>query len=142
MNQKAAPSTPQAKQRGSARRGRAAMVLSLPLTSDEQVGGGWGGAGGYWGGANHGSYGFTTLENPNTTVADQLYQCKSTTFSRAPCTDILGGSDLRNFARSYHTGGLQMALSDGSGRFVSDNISLVIWRAVGSRNGNEVTGEW
>lgn len=40
----APPSTPQAKQRGSARRGRAAMVLSLPLTSDEQVGGGWGGA--------------------------------------------------------------------------------------------------
>ncbi|MCA9037235.1 MAG: DUF1559 domain-containing protein [Planctomycetaceae bacterium] len=104
--------------------------------------GGWGGAGGYWGGANHGSYGFTTLENPNTTVPDQVYQCKSTTFPKAPCTSILGGSALRNFARSQHTGGVQVSLSDGSGRFISDNISLDIWRGLGSRNGGEVLGEF
>ena len=104
--------------------------------------GGWGGGGGYWGGANHGSYGFTTLENPNTTVADQVYQCKSTTFPKAPCTSILGGADLRNFARSYHTGGVQFTLCDGSSRFVSENISLAIWRGVGSVNGGEVLGEW
>lgn len=104
--------------------------------------GGWGGAGGYWGGGNHGSYGFTSLETPNTTVADQVYSCKSTVFPNAPCTSIFGGSDLRNFARSYHEGGVQVSLCDGSGRFVSENISLDVWRALGSRNGSEVPGEF
>ena len=104
--------------------------------------GGWGGAGGYWGGGNHGSYGFTSLETPNTTVADQVYSCKSTVFPNAPCTSIFGGIDLRNFARSYHEGGVQVSLCDGSGRFVSENISLDVWRALGSRNGGEVPGEF
>lgn len=104
--------------------------------------GGWGGAGGYWGGANHGAYGFTTLESPNTTVADQVYSCKSTTWPNAPCTAVGGGSALRNFARSMHVGGVQVTLGDGSGRFVSENISITIWRALGSRNGNEVVGEF
>ncbi len=104
--------------------------------------GGWGGAGGYWGGANHGAYGFTTLESPNTSVADQVYSCKSTTWPNAPCRAVAGGSALRNFARSMHVGGVQVVLGDGSGRFISDNISLSIWRALGSRNGGEVISEF
>ncbi|MCA9083556.1 MAG: DUF1559 domain-containing protein [Planctomycetaceae bacterium] len=117
------------------------LMSSESILRGEQVGG-WGGAGGYWGGAPHGSYGFTSLENPNTTVADQVYQCKSTTFPRAPCTSILGGSALRNFARSYHTGGVHVLMCDGAGRFVSDNISNVIWRGIGSRADGEVVGEF
>ena len=104
--------------------------------------GGWGGAGGYWGGGNHGAYGFTSLENPNTTVADQVYSCKSTTWPGAPCTAIGGGSALRNFARSMHVGGVQILMGDGASRFVSENISIVTWRALGSRNGGEVIGEF
>lgn len=105
-------------------------------------GGGWGGAGGYWGGGNHGAYGFTSLENPNTTVSDQVYSCKSTVWPKSPCTAIGGGSALRNFARSEHTGGVQVLLSDGSGRFVSENVSNDIWRALGSRSGGETIGEY
>lgn len=104
--------------------------------------GGWGGAGGYWGGAPHGSYGFTTLETPNTSVADQVYSCKSTTWPNAPCRAVGGGSALRNFARSMHTGGVQVVLCDGSTQFISENISLTIWRALGSRAGGEVLGEF
>jgi hypothetical protein len=33
-------------------------------------------------------------------------------------------------------------LCDGSVRFVSDNINLATWRAIGSRNGREVAGEF
>jgi prepilin-type N-terminal cleavage/methylation domain-containing protein/prepilin-type processing-associated H-X9-DG protein len=40
-------------------------------------------------------------------------------------------------ARSRHTGGINLALGDGSVRFVANGISLVAWRAVGTRNGNE-----
>jgi prepilin-type N-terminal cleavage/methylation domain-containing protein/prepilin-type processing-associated H-X9-DG protein len=41
-------------------------------------------------------------------------------------------------ARSYHPGGVNVALADGSVRFVSDTISLTTWKAVGTRSGGEV----
>lgn len=44
--------------------------------------------------------------------------------------------------RSIHEGGSQFALSDGSVRFVSDSISFDIYRALGSRAGGEVIGEF
>lgn len=39
---------------------------------------------------------------------------------------------------SRHTGGVNVLLGDGSVRFVRDAIDLAAWRALGSRNGNEV----
>lgn len=43
---------------------------------------------------------------------------------------------------SKHVGGVHVTLCDGSVRFVSDNISLAIWRALGSRAGGEVIGSF
>ncbi len=43
---------------------------------------------------------------------------------------------------SRHTGGVHALLCDGSVRFVSDNVDLATWRAVGTREGNEVIGEF
>jgi prepilin-type N-terminal cleavage/methylation domain-containing protein/prepilin-type processing-associated H-X9-DG protein len=43
-------------------------------------------------------------------------------------------------ARSYHTGGLNMLLCDGSVRFVSNTISLPTWRALATRAGSDVLG--
>ena len=45
-------------------------------------------------------------------------------------------------ARSMHTGGAQVQLGDASVRFVSENIDLGIWRALGTRAGGEVLGEF
>jgi len=45
-------------------------------------------------------------------------------------------------ARSAHTGGVQVALTDGSCRFISENINLDIWRALATRSGGEVPGEF
>ncbi len=45
-------------------------------------------------------------------------------------------------ARSYHTGGAQIVLADGSVRFASENIDENVWRAIGSKAGGEVIGEW
>ncbi|MDX1925437.1 MAG: DUF1559 domain-containing protein [Pirellulaceae bacterium] len=42
-------------------------------------------------------------------------------------------------ARSLHTGGVNASMGDGSVRFVSDNIALNIWRAVGTRDVGEAT---
>ena len=45
-------------------------------------------------------------------------------------------------ARSYHVGGAQTVLADGSVRFVSENIDGNVWRAVGSISNGEITGEF
>lgn len=45
--------------------------------------------------------------------------------------------------RSYHTGGINTLLMDGSVRFVTNSISQATWRAVGTRAGGEVLGiDW
>ena len=41
-------------------------------------------------------------------------------------------------ARSHHPGGVNASMGDGSVRFVSDNVDLQIWRAVGTRALGEV----
>ena len=45
-------------------------------------------------------------------------------------------------ARSLHIGGAQIQLGDASVRFVSENVDLQVWRAVGTRDGGEVIGEF
>jgi prepilin-type N-terminal cleavage/methylation domain-containing protein/prepilin-type processing-associated H-X9-DG protein len=43
---------------------------------------------------------------------------------------------------SRHTGGVHLLLCDGSVRFVGENISMAIWRGLGTRAGAEVIGEF
>lgn len=45
-------------------------------------------------------------------------------------------------ANSRHIGGVHALLCDGSVRFASSNIDLGVWRAVGTRQGGEVPGEY
>ncbi len=44
-------------------------------------------------------------------------------------------------AGSRHTGGVLAMMADGSVRFVSDNIDLNVWRALGTRAGGEVVSQ-
>ena len=108
------------------------------------TGASWGGLGGYWGGAPHGSYAFSTAETPNTSVPDRVYSCKSTTFPNSPCENgNAGGLPGRyNFARSYHKGGAQFALADGSIRFISENIDRLTFRYLGQMKDGQVLGEF
>ncbi len=41
---------------------------------------------------------------------------------------------------SYHPGGVNLAIGDGSVRFVKDGINLGAWRALSTRNGGEIVG--
>jgi prepilin-type processing-associated H-X9-DG protein len=41
-------------------------------------------------------------------------------------------------ASSYHAGGVNLLLLDGSVRFIKDSISPATWRAIATRNGGEV----
>lgn len=63
--------------------------------------------------------------------------------SRIP--DCAKWSPLRSLwqmARSRHPGGVNVGLCDGSVRLVSETVDLDTWRALGSRDGNEVLGQY
>ena len=45
-------------------------------------------------------------------------------------------------SRSYHTGGVNILLMDGSVRFVRDAIPRAVWIAMGTRAGGEVPVEY
>ena len=43
---------------------------------------------------------------------------------------------------SYHIGGAQFSLADGSARFISENIDMGVYQALGTINGGETVGEY
>lgn len=87
-------------------------------------------------------YTANTVPNPRNTdgtlTADQTVTCEGNPGnpSYAPCS--ANGSAQFIAARSYHPGGVQIALGDGSARFISQTVSLAVWQALATRNGGEV----
>ena len=51
-------------------------------------------------------------------------------------------SRIMTTASSRHAGGVHSALCDGSVRFVSESVDLATWRALGSRAGGEIPGDY
>jgi prepilin-type N-terminal cleavage/methylation domain-containing protein/prepilin-type processing-associated H-X9-DG protein len=45
-------------------------------------------------------------------------------------------------ARSFHTGGVNVLFGDGAIRFVRDGIAIDTWRALATRSGGEVIGDY
>lgn len=60
--------------------------------------------------------------------------------SRAPDTTLHGTGFFG--PRSHHLGGAHVLFGDGNVRFLSDSINIAIHRAIHSRNGGEVVGEF
>ncbi len=54
------------------------------------------------------------------------------------CVTAVNFAEGHMAARSYHTGGAQVLLGDGSVRFTSENIDGNLWSAVGTRANGEV----
>jgi len=71
-----------------------------------------------------------------------LYTCFYTSVppnSTIPDCGTLGGLGRGVFAaRSYHPGGVNAAMADGSVRWFTSSISRATWRALGSRAGGEI----
>jgi prepilin-type processing-associated H-X9-DG protein len=52
-------------------------------------------------------------------------------------------SRIMTTANSKHTNGVNVALCDGSVRFVRNTIDIATWRALGTRDGGEILGpDW
>ncbi len=92
-----------------------------------------------WDGVNAG---FMTFLAPNSTAPDVVGSggfCQYPFPGNPPC--VMGAYDTYA-ARSRHAGGVQVALCDGSARFVSDTIDLNLWRALSTSQGNETIPDW
>jgi prepilin-type N-terminal cleavage/methylation domain-containing protein len=66
----------------------------------------------------------------------------SNTDRQLRCGAQYGGNRARQTARSQHTGGVQVCLADGSGRFISENLDLGVWLNLLSMADGNVIGEF
>jgi len=83
----------------------------------------------YRGGINHNSFYSHTLPinwNKKVDPTVQKYNCGDTSFRRAHIA-----------ASSYHPGGVNVGMGDGSVRFVAETVDFVLWQKVGTRAGGE-----
>ena len=87
----------------------------------------------YRGGINHNSFYTHTLpvnwNRKQTVTANQKYTCGDSSFRRAHIA-----------ASSYHSGGVNVGMADGSCRFVRDTIDFTLWQNAGTRAGGEDAG--
>ncbi len=92
----------------------------------------WGSSGG-----DYYSEGRTTV--PMNTLTGPYYSRSIT--DPAALRDILFKGPIYSF-KSTHTGGCNFLLCDGSVKFISQNITMTTYMALGSRNGGEVVGDF
>lgn len=95
----------------------------------------------WWGGAA----GFTAYSLPNSQDPDVLTGagCNNGTGGNPPCTTTSTNTRPRmQVARSRHMGGLQVALCDGTVRFISNSVNLATWRALSTSAGGEANGDF
>jgi prepilin-type N-terminal cleavage/methylation domain-containing protein/prepilin-type processing-associated H-X9-DG protein len=97
-----------------------------------------------WIDARSSQSGFTTTFPPNTKVifasGGVSYDVDFT--SRREGKTATVPTYTASTARSFHTGGVNVMLMDGSVRFVRDAITPAVWRGLGTRAGGEVPGEF
>ena len=80
---------------------------------------------------------YSHIRTPNSPLPDEVWgaQCVPT---KAPCQSISPCWGTEKYsARSTHPGGVNLTMVDGSVAFFSDEVDLVVWKAIGSINGGE-----
>ena len=84
---------------------------------------------------------FMTLMTPNSNSPDVLAPnfCMNRPERKMPCTT---GANRNKAARSRHPNGVNISMIDGSVRFITNNVTLATWQALGSMNGGETAGDF
>jgi prepilin-type N-terminal cleavage/methylation domain-containing protein/prepilin-type processing-associated H-X9-DG protein len=87
--------------------------------------------------------GIVTSAGPNTSSPDQMESgyCVSGGLN-PPCTGSSAADGEIMFARSRHVGGVNIALCDGSVRFVVNSVSMSVWQALGTASGNDIVADY
>jgi prepilin-type N-terminal cleavage/methylation domain-containing protein/prepilin-type processing-associated H-X9-DG protein len=100
----------------------------------------------FWADASPGCSTLFVHDTPNSSAPDQLYSdtCSSDANSLAanlPCSgSVMDDNNMWATARSRHSGGVNVALCDGSVRFVSESIALTTWQYLGYINDSHFDG--
>ncbi|WP_253153845.1 DUF1559 family PulG-like putative transporter [Stieleria tagensis] len=86
---------------------------------------------------------FTAFLNPNSREKDTLAACDETIGDEVrpniACLEERDTADVYAASRSYHSGGVNALMADGSVRFVTESIdNLKIWRPMNTVQNNEV----
>jgi len=88
--------------------------------------------------------GFTGTFAPNTqvphSVSGKVYDVDFNSSREGKTANQLTYATVTS--RSYHPGGAQVVLTDGSARFVSQDIELATWQALTTRRGGEVVEDF
>jgi prepilin-type N-terminal cleavage/methylation domain-containing protein/prepilin-type processing-associated H-X9-DG protein len=89
---------------------------------------------------------FMQINTPNSSVPDEEHSnyCDAAppdVICHSPAPVNANGREVHNAARSKHRGGVIVAMADGSVRFVSDTVPLIVWRAMGTMNGSEAVSD-
>ena len=78
---------------------------------------------------------------PNSPLPDRIYSatyCNNLPIRGLPCAVSTSTAPTMFLTRSRHTGGVNVALGDASVRFVTNGVSDVTWRAMGTAAAGEV----
>jgi prepilin-type N-terminal cleavage/methylation domain-containing protein/prepilin-type processing-associated H-X9-DG protein len=119
------------------------LMMSEVLTV-QNIGAGWGGPVSEMAHAVGGQV-FVTWLTPNSTSPDDVARLcfPAGSVPEHPGCNMVGRvEDQSMAARSRHTGGVHVLMCDGATRFVTNNIDINVWRAIGTSQGNESPGEW
>jgi prepilin-type N-terminal cleavage/methylation domain-containing protein/prepilin-type processing-associated H-X9-DG protein len=84
---------------------------------------------------------FMAYTPPNSIIPDWIANgyCRYPYLTNPPCTGTTGGAqNAFNASRSYHAGGANALLADGSVKFFKNSTNITVWRALGSTRGSEV----
>ena len=93
-----------------------------------------------WADGNTQESGMTTAWTPNRMILTQTGVIADVDLSSRLI--VQGGPTYAAInARSYHHGGVNTLFCDGGVRFVRDSIGGVVWRGLGTPNGNEVVSQ-
>ncbi len=120
----AAPNTPIAPPNGRVQQG---WIAPQPNPKAIQ------GLSGYTTGGNWGATVYKLNKNP---IIETLYDDTGL----ASCAT--NANDQTSNFRSFHTGGAQFLLGDGSGRFISENIDATLYNNLGGRADGQVIGDY
>ena len=91
----------------------------------------------YWGYAAQ----FTGFLTPNSTQPDVMQSisyCNFPELNNPPCIAATTALPMMNAARSRHPGGVNMAMCDGSVKFIKNTVNVFTYQALSSARGAEV----
>ena len=82
--------------------------------------------------------GYTHLRTPNSSIPDKMLAAPYCNSAKAPCSSTSAcWSTMVIAARSYHAGGVETCLADGSVQFFSNSVDSQLWIDLASINGGE-----